>query len=56
MGTQRLHLSPLKDGRSTVYDLIRMRLLGSVKIGKSRRIPAEACRALVVRLAEDQLT
>jgi excisionase family DNA binding protein len=29
-------------GRSTVYDLIRLRLLRSVKLGRSRRIPAVA--------------
>ena len=32
-------------GKSTVYDLIRMRLLRSVRIGKSRRIPVDACRS-----------
>jgi excisionase family DNA binding protein len=37
-------------GRSTVYDLIRLRLLRSVKLGRSRRIPAVACRELVERL------
>jgi excisionase family DNA binding protein len=41
-------------GRSTVYDLLRLRLLRSVKIGRYRRIPADACRELVDRLvAED---
>ena len=42
----------LSVGRSTVYDLIRLRLLRSVKIGRSRLIPATACRELVERLME----
>lgn len=37
-------------GKSTVYDLMRLRLLRSVKLGRSRRIPAVACRELVDRL------
>ena len=37
--------------RSTVYDLIRLGELASVKIGKSRRVPVEACRTFVERLA-----
>jgi excisionase family DNA binding protein len=41
-------------GKSTVYDLIRMRLLRSVRIGKSRRVPVEACRELVDRLLEQE--
>jgi excisionase family DNA binding protein len=41
-------------GKSTVYDLIRMRLLRSVQIGRSRRIPVDACRELVDRLLEDE--
>jgi excisionase family DNA binding protein len=45
----------LSVGRSTVYDLIRLRLLRSVKLGRSRLIPATACRELVDRLvAESQ--
>ncbi len=40
----------LSVGRSTVYDLIRLRLLRSVKLGRSRLIPTEACRELVDRL------
>jgi excisionase family DNA binding protein len=39
-------------GKSTVYDLIRLRLLRSVKVGRSRRIPAAACKELVERLIE----
>lgn len=38
-------------GRSRVYDLMRTRQLPSVRIGKSRRVPAAAVRAFV-----DQLT
>lgn len=40
----------LSVGRSTVYDLIRLRLLRSVKIGRSRLIPAVACQELVEQL------
>ena len=40
--------------RSTVYELMRLRLLRSVKIGrKYRRIPMDACRELVDRLADE---
>jgi excisionase family DNA binding protein len=42
----------LSVGRSTVYDLMRLRLLRSVKVGRSRRIPAAACKELVDRLIE----
>ena len=41
-------------GKSTVYDLIRMRLLRSVRIGRSRRIPVDACRELVDRLLDEE--
>lgn len=41
-------------GKSTVHDLIRMRLLRSVRIGKSRRVPVEACRELVDRLLDEE--
>jgi excisionase family DNA binding protein len=41
-------------GRSTVYDLMRMRVLRSVKIGRYRKIPADACRELVNRLVEQE--
>jgi excisionase family DNA binding protein len=43
-------------GKSTVYDLIRLRLLRSVKVGRSRRIPAAACKELVERLIEMEET
>lgn len=41
-------------GKSTVYDLMRMRLLKSVHIGRSRRIPIDACQELVLRLLEEE--
>jgi excisionase family DNA binding protein len=34
-------------GRSTVYDLMRLRLLPSVKIGRARRVHADAVRSYV---------
>lgn len=34
-------------GRAAVYDLMRLRKLGSVKIGRSRRVPVEALRDYV---------
>jgi excisionase family DNA binding protein len=37
--------------RSRVYDLMRTRVLPSVKIGRARRVPVSAVRAYV-----DQLT
>jgi excisionase family DNA binding protein len=40
-------------GRSTVYDLIRLRVLRSVKLGRSRLIPASACQELVDRLVAE---
>ena len=55
---EKLLLSPeeaaeiLGVGRTTVYDLMRLKLLQSVKIGRYRKIPAEACRDLVDRLIE----
>ncbi|WP_426506707.1 helix-turn-helix domain-containing protein [Dactylosporangium sp. McL0621] len=42
----------LNVGKSTVYDLIRLQVLKSVKLGRSRRIPMDACRELVARLVE----
>lgn len=42
--------------RSTVYELMRLRLLRSVKIGKKyRRIPTAACHELVDRLSDESL-
>lgn len=40
-------------GRSRVYDLMRTRQLPSVRIGKSRRVPAAAVRAFVDQLTEE---
>lgn len=37
-------------GRTTVFELIRVGELRSVKIGKSRRIPTEAVREYVAGL------
>jgi excisionase family DNA binding protein len=42
-------------GKSTVYDLMRMRLLRSVQIGRSRRVPVQACQELVDRLLEQDV-
>jgi excisionase family DNA binding protein len=42
----------LSVSRSTVYDLVRMRLLDTVLIGRSRRVPASALRELIERLSE----
>jgi excisionase family DNA binding protein len=44
----------LSVGRTTVYDLIRLGALPSVKIGKARRVPAAAVRVYVERLVESQ--
>lgn len=42
--------------RSAIFGLIRLRLLSTVKIGKRRLVPAEACHEMVRRmLDEDQL-
>lgn len=43
----------LNVGRTTIYDLMRLRLLVSVKVGRSPRIPASACRELVNKLIEE---
>ncbi|MBI4942191.1 MAG: helix-turn-helix domain-containing protein [Actinobacteria bacterium] len=57
---ERLLLTPeeaaevLAVGRSTVYDLMRMRLLPSVKVGRGRRIPAVVLREFVDRLVAEQ--
>ncbi len=36
-------------GKSAVYDLMRLRKLVSVKIGRSRRVPVEALRDYVTK-------
>lgn len=38
-------------GRSTLYDLLRLQEIPSVKIGRSRRIPVSALRDFADRLA-----
>lgn len=38
-------------GRSTLYDLLRLQEIRSVKIGRSRRIPVSALRDFAERLA-----
>lgn len=43
-------------GRSRIYDLMRTRQLHSVRIGKSRRIPASAVQAFVNQLTEGEAT
>ncbi|MGL4176369.1 MAG: helix-turn-helix domain-containing protein [Dermatophilaceae bacterium] len=56
---EKLLLSPeeaadvLGVARSTVYDLIRMRVLVSVKIGRRRLVPVRACHDLVDRMLEE---
>lgn len=39
-------------GRSTVYDLMRLRALPSVQIGRARRISTQALRDYVQRISE----
>ena len=43
----------LNIGREAVYDLMRMRELTSVKIGRSRRVPVECLREYVTRIAAE---
>ena len=56
MGDSRLLLTPeraaerLDVGRTTVYGLLATGELESVRIGRSRRIPAEAVEGYVARL------
>jgi len=42
-------------GRSTVYDMVRMRVLRSVKLGSRRRIPIAACQEMIDRLLDEDL-
>lgn len=39
-------------GRSTVYDLLRLNAIASVKIGRSRRVPVVAVREYAERLTQ----
>ena len=56
---EKLLLSPEEAGevlgvaRSTVYDLIRMGVLASVKIGRRRLVPVAACREMVERMLSE---
>ena len=43
----------LNVARSTIYDLMRLKAITSVKIGRARRIPTSAVKAYVERLAEE---
>lgn len=46
----------LRISKSMLYDLIRSRQLESIKIGKSRRIPATAIRSFIKQqLREDNV-
>lgn len=45
-------MTALRLSRATVYDLIRSGELGSVKVGRCRRIPAQAVTTFVARLVE----
>lgn len=54
---ERLMLTPeeaaesLGIGRSTMYELLRLRIVRSVKIGRLRRVPMSELRAFAERLA-----
>lgn len=39
--------------RSTIYDLVRMRILASIKIGRRRLVPVQACKEMVDRMVEE---
>ncbi len=39
-------------GRSTVYDLLRLNAITSVKIGRSRRIPVASLREYAERVTQ----
>lgn len=47
-------MAALSLSRCQVYDLIRSRRLVSVKVGRSRRVPAAALRDYVAQLIEEQ--
>ena len=44
----------LKLGRTTVFELIKLGEIASVRIGRSRRIPAVELEAYVARLVAEQ--
>lgn len=43
----------LRVGKSTVYDLMRAKALGSVRIGRRRLVPAQCLRAYIDALPLD---
>ena len=43
-------------GRCTIYDLMRLRVLPSVKIGRYRRVPMSALREYVDRLVAEEMS
>lgn len=45
-------MAALRLSRATIYDLIRSGELGSVKVGRSRRIPSQAVTTFVTHLVE----
>lgn len=45
-------MARLQVGKHVVYDLIRSRRLASVRIGRCRRVPADALAAFVVSVTE----
>ncbi|MGQ0466097.1 MAG: helix-turn-helix domain-containing protein [Sporichthyaceae bacterium] len=45
-------MTALRLSRATVYDLSRSGELGSVEVGRSRRIPAQAVTTFVAHLVE----
>ena len=61
LAMEKLLLTPeeaaeaLNISRSMLYDLIRLRAIKSVKIGKARRIPAEAMRQYVDDLMSEPI-
>ncbi|MEU9461323.1 helix-turn-helix domain-containing protein [Streptomyces sp. WC2508] len=46
-------MARLKIGRSALYDLLRIRRLSSLTIGRARRIPAHALDGYVQRHLEE---
>lgn len=46
-------MAALALGRSKVYDLIRSGQLESLKIGRDRRVPADALDSFVTRLRQE---
>ncbi|MBN3928948.1 helix-turn-helix domain-containing protein [Streptomyces verrucosisporus] len=46
-------MAALRMSRFKVYDLIRSRQLKSIKVGRCRRVPAEALRAFIEHQLEE---